>query len=84
VACCCECGDEPSGSGSTELEEVGPSDCACDQLSNPIMSQKCTTLLCHSRGHCEPGSSISIVSGCGLEDRVIEVRFLAEAKGFFL
>jgi hypothetical protein len=32
----------------------------------------------------EPGSSVSIVSGCGLEDRAIEVRSPAEAKGFFL
>jgi hypothetical protein len=31
----------------------------------------------------EPGSSVSIVSGYGLEDRAIEIRFLAEAKGFF-
>jgi hypothetical protein len=29
-------------------------------------------------------SSVSIVSGYGLDDRAIEVRFLAEAKGFFL
>jgi hypothetical protein len=33
--------------------------------------------------HCEPGSSVSIVSGCGLDDRAIEVRSLAEAKDFF-
>jgi hypothetical protein len=32
----------------------------------------------------EPGSSISIVSGYGLNDRAIEARFQAEAKGFFL
>jgi hypothetical protein len=32
----------------------------------------------------EPGSSVSIVSGYGLDDRAIEVRSLAEAKGFFL
>jgi hypothetical protein len=30
------------------------------------------------------GSSVIIVSGYGLDDRVIEVRSLAEAKGFFL
>jgi hypothetical protein len=30
----------------------------------------------------EPGSSVSIVSGYGLEDRTIEVRSSAEAKGF--
>jgi hypothetical protein len=32
----------------------------------------------------EPGSSVSIVSGYGLDDRMIEVRSPAEAKGFFL
>jgi hypothetical protein len=32
----------------------------------------------------EPGSSVSIVSDYGLDDRAIEVRSLAEAKGFFL
>jgi hypothetical protein len=30
------------------------------------------------------GISVSIVSGYGLDDRAIEVRSLAEAKGFFL
>jgi hypothetical protein len=32
----------------------------------------------------EPGSSVSVVSGCGLDDRAMEVRSPAEAKGFFL
>jgi hypothetical protein len=32
----------------------------------------------------EPGSSVSIVSGLGLDDRVIEVRSPAETKGFFV
>jgi hypothetical protein len=32
---------------------------------------------------CEPGSSVSIVSGYGLDDRAIEVRSPVEAKGFF-
>jgi hypothetical protein len=32
----------------------------------------------------KPGSSVSIVSGYRLDDRVIEVRSPAEAKGFFL
>jgi hypothetical protein len=31
-----------------------------------------------------PASSVSIVSGYGLDDRPIEVRSPAEAKGFFL
>jgi hypothetical protein len=32
----------------------------------------------------EPGISVSIVSGYGLDDRAIEVRSPVEAKGFFL
>jgi hypothetical protein len=32
----------------------------------------------------EQGRSVSIVSGYGLDDRAIEVRSPAEAKGFFL
>jgi hypothetical protein len=32
--------------------------------------------------YCEPGSSVSIVSGYGLEDQAIEIRFPAEAKDF--
>jgi hypothetical protein len=32
----------------------------------------------------EQGSSVSTVSGYGLDDRTIEVRSPAEAKGFFL
>jgi hypothetical protein len=31
---------------------------------------------------CEPGRSVSIVSGYGLDDRAIEVRSPAKAKGF--
>jgi hypothetical protein len=33
---------------------------------------------------CELGSSVSIVSGCGLDHRAIVVPSQAEAKGFFL
>jgi hypothetical protein len=36
-----------------------------------------------SSNYCEPGSSVSTVSGYGLDDRAIEVRSPAEAKGFF-
>jgi hypothetical protein len=32
----------------------------------------------------KPGSSVSILSGYGLDDRAIEVRSPAEANGFFL
>jgi hypothetical protein len=38
----------------------------------------------YSRLTYEPGSSVSIVSGYGLDDRAIEVRYPAEAKGFFV
>jgi hypothetical protein len=34
--------------------------------------------------YCEPGNSVSIVYGYGLDDRAIEDRPPAEAKGFFL
>jgi hypothetical protein len=33
---------------------------------------------------CKPGSSVSIVSSYGLDDRTIDVRSPAEAKGLFL
>jgi hypothetical protein len=32
----------------------------------------------------EPGSSVSIASGYGLDDRAIEVRSPAKVEGFFL
>jgi hypothetical protein len=32
---------------------------------------------------CEPGSSVSIVCGYGLDNRAIEIRSPAEARGFF-
>jgi hypothetical protein len=41
-----------------------------------------TGRIAHAAG--EPGSSVSTVSGYGLDDRAIEVRSPAEAKGFFL
>jgi hypothetical protein len=44
----------------------------------------CGKLLQSIYEECEPGSSVSIVSGYGLNDRAIEVRSPAEAKGFFL
>jgi hypothetical protein len=42
----------------------------------------CLSVSCYSE--CKPGSSVSIVSGYGLDDRAIEVRYPAEAKEFFL
>jgi hypothetical protein len=44
----------------------------------------CTNLFCSTYKECEPGCSVSIVSGYGLDDRAIEVRSPVEAKGFFL
>jgi hypothetical protein len=43
-----------------------------------------SVLILLASGIGEPGSSVSIVSGYGLDDRAMEVRFPAEAKGFFL
>jgi hypothetical protein len=40
--------------------------------------------LCVILFHSEPGSSVSTVSGYGLDDRAIEVPSPTEAKGFFL
>jgi hypothetical protein len=37
-----------------------------------------------SLANCEPGSSVSIVYGYGLDDWAIEVRSPAEAKGLFV
>jgi hypothetical protein len=42
----------------------------------------CTVLVWHSLLN-DPGSSVSKVSGYGLDDRAIEVRSPADAKGFF-
>jgi hypothetical protein len=40
-------------------------------------------ILRYCTGILEPGCSVSIVSGYGLDDRAIEVRSPAEAKGFY-
>jgi hypothetical protein len=39
---------------------------------------------CLNKKWMSQGSSVSIVSGYGLDNRAIEVRYLAEARGFFL
>jgi hypothetical protein len=47
----------------------------------------CGCLYRYSRDYseiCEPGSSVVIMSGYGLDDRANEVRSPAEAGGFFL
>jgi hypothetical protein len=44
----------------------------------------CVRDLCVAVGVSEPGSSGSVVSDYGLDDRAIEVRSPAEAKEFFL
>jgi hypothetical protein len=38
----------------------------------------------HCLNEVSRGSSVSTVSGYGLDDRAVYVRFLAEVKGFFL
>jgi hypothetical protein len=48
------------------------------------ISQRGTNILTHISSKGEPGSSVRIMSGYRLENRAIEVRSLAEAKGFFL
>jgi hypothetical protein len=48
---------------------------------------KCITVVTYFQVllyYLQPGSSVSIESGCRLEDQVIKVRSPAEAKGFFL
>jgi hypothetical protein len=57
----CKHGDEPSGSGATELVKYA--------LIYLTICLKC-----------EPGISVSIVSGYGPDDRAIVVRSPAEAK----
>jgi hypothetical protein len=41
-------------------------------------------LYCFKAARKKPGSSVSIVSGYGLDDWAIEIRSPVEAKGFFL
>jgi hypothetical protein len=53
-------------------------------ISLKITDLKRVKLSCCTIQICEPGSSDSTVSGYGLDDRTIEVRSPAEAKGFFL
>jgi hypothetical protein len=60
----------------------------CDTGSISLMLAESSTVS-HLLAHVlydtgEPGSSVSIVSGYGLDDRVIKVRSPAETKGFFL
>jgi hypothetical protein len=64
-----------------------------DDVTAPSLASKYTskwgqptdcTGLCTHTDTGELGSSVSIVSGQGLNDQAIGVRFLAEAKGFFL
>jgi hypothetical protein len=41
-------------------------------------------IMCSCINYGEPGSSVAIVSDYGLDDRTIEIRSPAEAKGVFL
>jgi hypothetical protein len=43
-----------------------------------------SNILLYTLRNGEPGSSVSIMSGYGLDDRAIEVRSPAQDKGFFL
>jgi hypothetical protein len=60
----------------------------CDTGSISLMLAE-NSMVSHLLAHVlydtgDPGSSVSTVPGYGLDDRVIEVRSQAEAKGFFL
>jgi hypothetical protein len=63
----------------------------CEPHCGPSSTHCCTLYLFHFHIElqlvilvCEPGNSVSIVSGYGLDYRAIGVRFPAEAEGFFL
>jgi hypothetical protein len=49
-----------------------------------VLAYACDDNLLDSNAVGDPGSSVSIVSAYGMDDRAIEVRSPAEAKGFFL
>jgi hypothetical protein len=68
-----------SGPGSNLCPETGYADRFFVVFLNP--SRKITVKNLQLQ---DPGSSVSIVSGYGLDNRAIEVRSPAEAKGFFL
>jgi hypothetical protein len=53
----------------------------CGLLCPYIYAVKSNSAVCLKS---EPGSSVSIVFGYGLDDRAIEVQSLAVAKGIFL
>jgi hypothetical protein len=52
-----------------------------DTVSSYMLCARCFKTLLLTGG--EPGSSVSVVSGYGLDERAIEVRSPAEAKGFY-
>jgi hypothetical protein len=51
------------------------------QLILVASKQRCGNTAVYLRSN-EPGSSVSIVSGYGLDDQAIEIRYLAEARDF--
>jgi hypothetical protein len=69
----CTCADSVIGSCSWLSQHV--------KIKNWIELFKDFLTLRHI-SKCEPGSSVSIVSGYGLDERAIEFRSPAEAKGF--
>jgi hypothetical protein len=60
----------------------GPTLTSCESCGLPRLKALVYSGLLDLLG--EPGGSVSIVSGCGLDDRAFEVRSPAESKGFFL
>jgi hypothetical protein len=75
---CCHC------VMSTDLFSLSTSSRIFMKLVMKVMSVETMSLSCFMSYHRrqEPGSSVSIVSGYGLDDRAIEVRSPAEARGF--
>jgi hypothetical protein len=84
VTSCSECGDKPLGSCATDLVNIISSTPRSFKWSSPSGYPICLldfvtlTILGGSRS-----SSVSIVSDYGPDDREIEVRSPAGAKGFF-
>jgi hypothetical protein len=67
--------------------EAGPTQALVRLHSGPYNDKWVGYRFSENTKKCLPvsrGSSVSIVSGYGLDDRAIGIRSLAEAKGFFL
>jgi hypothetical protein len=78
--------------GSLKNTALGPLNYLIFKISSTFINEKIkniwlqrrTVFIYFSAIFVSQGSSVSIVSGYGLDDRAIEIRSAAEAKGFFL